>query len=279
MLHLSANGLRLVPSHLAGNYSFHSQVKPLGTPPPVSISEPELDPQGTYLTFTLSDGDQLMMMNSGELGNWYSAERGRVPFNWETQPLLAELAPALLEKYARTATANDCLVAGPSGAGYVIPPLAPDLPAYLEESRRVCLKAGIGVITFYVADPPARVYRQLEQHSQGLVGYLAGYGVQARTPQAQIGEAMFVANQWPLVAHIGDQAEDVLEGVRRLILAPGPRPRFIGVHLFAYRTTLADVHRFVASLDDRHIHVVRADTFLRAAIQKSTKIVIRRAEP
>ncbi len=46
-----------------------------------------------------------------------------------------------------------------------------------------------------------------------------------------------------------------------------PIPRFNGVHLFAYRTTLADVYRFVASLDDRHIHVVRADTFLRVAIQ------------
>jgi hypothetical protein len=271
MLHLSANGLRLVPAHLAGNFSFHSQVQPLGTPPPVPVSEPELDPQGTYLTFTLSDGDQLMMMNGGELGNWYNPERGRVPFNWETQPLLTELAPALLEKYARTATANDCLVAGPSGAGYVIPPLAPDLPAYLEESRKICLKAGIQVVTFYVADPPARVLRQLEQHSQDLVGYLAGYGVQNRTPQAQIGEAMFVANQWPTVAHIWDQAEEVLEGVRRLVMAPGPRPRFIGVHLFAYRTTLADVTRFVTSLDDRHIHVVRADTFLRAAFQSQQK--------
>jgi hypothetical protein len=271
MLHLSANGLRLVPSHLAGNLSFHSQVKPLGTPPPAPVPEIELDPQGTYLTFTLSDGDQLMMMNSGELGNWYSAARGRVPFNWETQPLLAELAPALLEKYARTATANDCLVAGPSGAGYVIPPLAPDLPAYLKESRRVCLQAGIRVITFYVADPPERVYRQLKEHSQGLLGYLGGYGVQERMPQAKIGEAMFIANQWPVATHIGDRAEDVLEGVRRLSGAPGPRPRFIGVHLFAYRTTLADIQRFVTSLDDRHIHVVRADTFLGAAIQSQQK--------
>ena len=214
MLHISANGLRLVPAHLAGNFSFHSQVKPLGMPAASPVQVPELDPQGTYLTFTLSDGDQLMMMNGGELGNWYSPARGSVPFNWETQPLLVEFAPALFEKYARTATPNDCLVAGPSGAGYIIPPLAPDLPAYLEESRRICQQAGINVITFYVADPPARVLRQLKQHSQGLAGYLAGYAILERTPQVQLGEAMFVANQWPAVAHIWDTAEQVQTGVR-----------------------------------------------------------------
>lgn len=272
MLHLSANGLRLVPAHLAGNFSFHSQVQPLGLPETNLTPEPELDPQGTYLTFTLSDGDQLMMMSTGELGNWYSPERGSLPFNWETQPLLVELAPALFEKYARTASSNDCLIAGPSGAGYIIPSLAPDLPAYLEESRRVCQKAGIRVTTFYVADPPARVFKQLEKHSEGLVGYLAGYALLGRTPQTQVGSAMFVANQWPTLAHLWDSADDLLSGIRALIDAPGPKPRFIGIHLFAYRTTLADVAKFASSLTDVHVHIVRADTFLRAAQKSQTDL-------
>lgn len=270
MLHLSANGLRLVPSHLAGNFSFHAQVQPLGRPtaPVAAPGEPGFDPQGTYLTFTLSDGDQLMMMSTGQLGNWYSSLRGSTPFNWEMQPLLAELAPALLEKYTTTATANDCLIAGPSGAGYIIPPLAPDLAAYMAETRRVCALAGIDVITFYVADPPARVLRLLRRHSQGITGYLGGYAVLSRAPQARVGPAVFIANQWPGVAHIGDSAEDVLAGVRRLLDAPGPRPRFIAVHLFAYRTTLADIAGFVSTLDSQHIHVVRGDTFLRAALHQ-----------
>lgn len=265
LLHLSANGMRLVPSHLAANFSFHSQVKPLGLPTPTPVPEAELDPQGIYLTFTLSDGDQLMMMSTGELGNWHSTQRGVVPFNWETQPLLVELAPALLEKYARTATPNDCLIAGPSGAGYIIPPLAPDLPAYLAESRRICQQAGIRVITTYVADPPVRVLHQMAEHSAGLEGFLAGYAILDRMPQKRLGNAMFIANQWPPVSQIGASAEDVLAGVRRLIAAPGLRPRFIGVHLFAYRTTLADIARFAETLADTHVHIVRADTFLRTA--------------
>jgi len=262
---LSANGLRLVPAHLAGNFSFHSQVKV----PNLSITAPEseavLDPEGIYLTFTLSDGDQLMMMSTGELGNWHSPERGTIPFNWEVQPLLVELAPALLGKYQRTATPNDCLIAGPSGAGYIIPPLAPDLPRYLEESRRICKKAGIDVITSYVADPPGRVFRQMELHSDGLTGYLGGYAISGRAPVKRLGNAMFVANTWPQINQIWDSADQVFEGVRALIDAPGPKPRFIGVHLFAYRTTLTDVTRFVAGISNDHLHVIRADAFLRAA--------------
>ncbi len=147
----------------------------------------------------------------------------------------------------------------------MIPSLAPDLPAYLDESRRICQQAGIQVITFYVADPPRRIFHLLGRHSQGLAGYLGGYAILNRTPQVPVGEAMFLANRWPTLPHLWDSAGDLLEGVRKLIEAPGPRPRFIGVHLFAYRTTLADAARFVASLKNKHVHVVRADTFLRAA--------------
>jgi hypothetical protein len=266
MLQLSANGLRLVPSHLAGNMSFHSQVKPLGSfKAEEPEEEPALDPQGIYVTFTLSDGDQLMMMCTGEMGNWYSPKRGSLPFNWETQPLLSELAPALLDKYIRSATSNDCLVAGPSGAGYIIPPLAPNLPAYLQESRRICLQAGIQCASFYVADPPRRVLRELGRYSDGMTGYVAGYAVMERSPQSRVGDAMFVANQWPTLPHLWDSAEDLLGGVRKLVDAPGPGPRFIGVHLFAYRTTLEDVIKFAQSLDQEHVHIVRADTFLRLA--------------
>jgi hypothetical protein len=220
-----------------------------------------------------------MMMSTGELGNWYSPERGSLPFNWETQPLLAELAPALLEKYARTATPNDCLIAGPSGAGYIIPPLAPNLPAYLAESLRVYPRAGVKVVTFYVADPPARVLRELGRYSDSLDGYLAGYALLGRVHQAQVGEAMLISNQWPTLDHLWDPADQLLEGVRALIEAPGPKPRFLGVHLFAYRTTLADVTRFAASLQDPHVHIVRADTFLRAAKRAHTQPARWRDEP
>jgi hypothetical protein len=57
----------------------------------------------------------------------------------------------------------------------------------------------------------------------------------------------------------------VLAGVKKLIDAPGNKPRFIGVHLFAYRTTIKDVYHFVQTLDPQKVKVVRADEFLIAA--------------
>lgn len=262
MLLLSANGLRLVPAHLAANFSFHSQVEPLGTTPAQPVFEPILDPEGVYLTFTLSDGDQLMMMSTAEMGNWYSPLRGTVPFNWETQPLLTEIAPALLEKFTRSATAADCLIAGPSGAGYIVPPLAPNLPAYLRETAKVCQKAGIRVVTTYVADPPRRVLKHLAKHSDGLLGYLAGYAVLGRAPRTIINGIPIVANRIPSVDQIWASPEELFESISQLANLPKGLPRFIGVHFFAYRTTYEDVCRLVSTLQNEHIHIVRADEFL-----------------
>ena len=272
MMFLSANGLRLIPSHLAGNFSFHARV-PTG---PVRLADllptpPDIDPNGTYLTFTLSDGDQLMMMSTAQLGNWYNPQRGKIAFNWEVQPLLVELAPALLEKFQKQSTPNDCLIAGPSGAGYIIPPLAPHLERYMLETSRVCEKAGIRTVTSYVADPPRRVLRQIFKNSAGIIGFLGGYAIFSRTPQVLIAEKIFIANQIPRLRHIADSAEDVLHAVRAIVDSPAPhKPRFVGIHLFAYRTNYEDILGFVEAFDDPHVHVVRADVFLQLAKETIT---------
>ena len=289
MSQLSANGLRLVPAHLAGNFSFHSRVEPLnekaikasfkGKSLKAESSEegslraskttirpsPSLDKKAIYLTFTLSDGDQLMMMHTGELGNWYSSARGKVAFNWEVQPLLSEIAPALLERYLGQASEEDCIIAGPSGAGYVIPPLVPDLPAYIKETARICNDIGIRVVTSYIADPCRRVLRQLQQlqrHSGDLLGYLAGYAVIKRILRVCRNDFIFFSNQIPKVDEIALPAEQLLEKVRTMIAGTSDRPAFIAVHLFAYRTTIADVAEFAQKIADPNVHIVRADEFL-----------------
>ena len=268
MVLLSANGLRLVPSHLASNFSFHSRVPFAGAleQDHVRAEDVRLEPDKVYLTFTLSDGDQLVLMGTAELGNWRREARGSVPFNWETQPLLSDLAPALLARYYRTRTPADYLVAGPSGAGYVIPPLVPDLDAYLRQTGDVCRRAGVRVLTSYIADPPRRAAHAHAGLSD-MAGFLAGYVHFGRTPQSLVGGKAFVANAWPHVSQIWDDSTACLEAVRALVEAPGPTPRFVGVHLSAYTTTITDVSRFVATLDPQRVKVVRGDEFLLAAAQ------------
>ncbi len=267
MLLLSATGLRLAPSHLASNFSFHSRL-----PARVPLKQKHLRPEEVqverdkiYLTFTLSDGDQLMMMDTGELGNWRRPERGKVPFNWETQPMLAELAPALLGLFYASLTPNDYLIAGPSGAGYIIPPLNGDLDAYLSHTAETCRKADIRVVTSYIADPPLRTVRQHLHMPGDMIGFLAGYAHFGRTPQYTGNGRAFITNVHPTLEEISINSTALLESVRRTLEAPGPTPRFIGVHLFAYRTTVSDVYHFVQSLDPQRVKVVRADEFLLAA--------------
>jgi hypothetical protein len=264
---LSANGLRLVPAHLASNYSFHNAL-PAAVPlrqRHFSEDEVSLELDKIYLTFTYSDGDQLMLMNTAQVGGWRRPERGKVPFNWEMQPLLAELAPALLGLFYSTLTPNDYLVAGPSGAGYVIPPLHDNLPAYLAESARVCRLADIDVITSYYPDPPDKAIRQHLEAPQSILGYLSGYFYLKSKPVRTGHGKIFLCNVWPHLTQIQYSSDDVLAGVKKLIEAPAGTPRFIGVHLFAYRTTITDLFNFVQSLDPEKVKVVRADEFLIAA--------------
>jgi hypothetical protein len=266
MLLVSACGARLVPSFMASNFSFHSSL-----PAPASFAQPHLDPAAVkleedkvYLSFTLSDGDQLALMNTAELGGFRRPERGGVPFNWEVQPLLAELAPALLGFYFSRLRPNDLLVAGPSGAGYVMPPLVPDLAAYFRVSAEVCAKAGIRVVTSYNGDPPGRVLRD-HQNAKGIIGFMAGYFHLGRRPAYLVGDKPFVANAWPSADAIGASRDETLDGIRALVEAEGPLPRFVGCHLFAYRTNVADVAAFAKTLDPAKVKIVRGDEFLAAA--------------
>jgi hypothetical protein len=267
MILLSANGLRLVPSHLAANFSFHSAL-PASIPLKqyhVQESDVKLESEKIYLTFTYSDGDQLMLMNTAQIGGWRRPERGQLPFNWEMQPLLVELAPALLGLFYRTLTPNDCLIAGPSGAGYIIPPLHDNLPNYLIQSAQICEKADINVITSYYPDPPEKIIRQHLQAPKTILGFLSGYFFLKSRPVRWGFGKVFLCNAWPHVSHIPDASEEVLSGVKELINSTVQTPRFIGVHLFAYRTTITDVYNFVQTLDPAKVKVVRADEFLLLA--------------
>jgi hypothetical protein len=268
MLLLSANNLRLIPSHLADNFSFHSQL-----PARVEFKQEHATPESVhledkvYLTFTLSDGDQLVLMDTAELGNWRRPERGQVPFNWETQPLLVELAPALLGQYYQTRSPMDYLIAGPSGAGYIIPPLNTDLGRYLEQTSAVCARADVRVFTPYIGDPPLRLVYQYGQMTGDFLGFLGGYAHFGRTPLHLTHGKAFLAYTSPYFQNVWDESDQVLETVRKQIEAPGPLPRFVSAHLFAYKTTITDVYEFVKTLDPQRVKVVRADEFVLAARQ------------
>jgi hypothetical protein len=129
----------------------------------------------------------------------------------------------------------------------------------------VCKKADVRVATSYIGDPPVRVVGEHGDAPGDFIGFPSGYVHFGRVPMYLAGNRPFVANSVPHLDHVGDSSDDTLKAVRKLIDAPGPTPRFIGVHLFAYRTTITEVFEFVKGLDARRVKVVRADEFLLAA--------------
>src|SRR5206468_5679672 len=107
------------------NGSVFGGIRPTLTPPPPSPAAPSLDDK-IYVTFTMSDGDNIQYDQRRMRSLWDDPARGSVPINWTISPLLLDAAPAMLDHYVRTATANDLFMAGPSGAGYAYPSSWPD---------------------------------------------------------------------------------------------------------------------------------------------------------
>ena len=93
----------------------------------------------SYISFTLSEGDNLQYMQERFLHLWRDPARGTLPIGWPIAPILLQAAPTMLEYYTRTATPNDEFIAGPSGIGYMYPSSWPreQLAAFLEASGRL----------------------------------------------------------------------------------------------------------------------------------------------
>merc|ERR1712232_1278230 len=91
-------------------------------------------------------------MGDSQFGSaWADPRRGSLPIAWALNPLLAEQLPALIDYYAKTATANDSFVAGVGGAGYVfLNQLTPmQLSRYAKRVGRILQDYGPNVVDTY----------------------------------------------------------------------------------------------------------------------------------
>lgn len=102
-------------------------------------------PGKIYLSFTISDGDNLQYIQHRMLRLWRDPARGTFPLGWTFSPLIAEAAPAMCAYYLNSATPNDELIAGPSGAGYMFPSYWPaeQLPAFLQRTGQAMQNLGM----------------------------------------------------------------------------------------------------------------------------------------
>ncbi|GHO85881.1 GxGYxYP domain-containing protein [Dictyobacter formicarum] len=128
-----------------------------------------------YVTFTMSEGDNFQYIQHAMRHLWEDPQRGQVPLNWSINPLLYDAAPTMLNYYQLTASTNDYLVAGPSGAGYAYPSswLFRNVNSFMHQSYNYMQKAGLHVI--FVIDDQRTIPRYVSNayseyaHASGIL--------------------------------------------------------------------------------------------------------------
>jgi alpha-tubulin suppressor-like RCC1 family protein len=146
---LSTYGIPVVASDFFVNGSLFSGVaSPINVPP---IPPPPPLQNKIYVSLLLSDGDNAQYMQHAMKINWGNGSRGAVPIGWTVDALAANLDPVMLNYYWSTATTNDCLISGPSGAGYarVEDWSSGNLAAFAAAADGYLQRCGLRVITVW----------------------------------------------------------------------------------------------------------------------------------
>ena len=204
-----------------------------------------------YLSFTMSDGDNLQYCQHMLLRLWQDPARGSLPLGWTIAPALQQLMPGLAHFYRRTATENDEFIAGPSGAAYVFPSRLPgayratflSLTAKYMRAMHLTLLQVLDSSTpfsmkFLQPDLQELLAAQLAPH--GLRGILSGAG--SLSPSWRRAGLLIYHN-----LGLAMNPRSTLELIRR---AAARGHRFINVYIFAWKITPGDLQQIVGQLDD-----------------------------
>jgi len=227
---------------------------------PIRPAKPE---NKVYVTMTVGEGDNIQYCQRHMRILWDNPDRGKAPTNWTISPVLADVAPALYRYYQQTATENDLLVCGPSGAGYTYGGSWPqqDFDAYTELTGRYLRLTGLDLVYAYnnrdedgwipMPDWVIDSYRR----NTPLKGIM----------QSWDGGGVIAAGDLPVIGHFGapGQAVEFKAGLDAYIADwDGEAPFFISAGIFAWGwnpTDIAQLNDLLAA-DDRY-QVLLGDAF------------------
>jgi hypothetical protein len=149
---LSKGGGTGIPADWSRNLSALAQMPVALSPRPRRYPEPAKDGE-RIVAFVMSDGDNIQWMGGGfvtDRGFWASPQRGKFNMTWEMAPVLAEVAPRVLDHFYRTASTgsfSDDFACGVSGAGYSYPNDLPDRAAFAEKTARYLRMSDLSVVS------------------------------------------------------------------------------------------------------------------------------------
>ncbi|TDD14631.1 GxGYxYP domain-containing protein, partial [Nonomuraea diastatica] len=219
-----------------------------------------------YVTLTVGEGDNIQYCQRRMRQIWDDNKRGEVPTNWTVSPLLAEIGPAILAYFQRTATPNDLLIAGPSGAGYTYPGSWPEeaLDAYTKLTGRFLRRTGMDLVY---------AYNHRNEEDDGWVAfderivrsYKKNTGLRGIIQSWETGDLQIDPAGLPVIGNFMPQGKaqeyrDTL--VKHIEGWDGSKPLFIAGAVNAWNWTPSDIAELGPLLGDP-FEIVRGDVFFK----------------
>jgi len=202
-----------------------------------------------YVSFTISDGDNLQYDQHRMARLWEDPVRGTMPIGWTISPALVRIAPSLAAYYINTASANDELIAGPSGAGYMFPSDWPQeqLPAFLRLTGELMQAMNLSVVEVLdTGSGQAFVNQGLQEE---YVKVLAPFGVQGiLSGSGQTQSSWKNVSGVPVLQNLGlgDSVNKTVNLVRNA------SARYLNVYVMAWTMTPSDLKQVVEQLGNEY---------------------------
>ncbi|TYP78938.1 GxGYxYP domain-containing protein [Paenibacillus methanolicus] len=228
--------------------------------PPKPTKKPKLENK-IYVTYTFSEGDNFQYNQHRMRILWDDPNRGKVPLNWTSSPLLYDGAPAILNHYFETATDNDLLISGPSGAGYFYANAWPDstFAPYLKQTYHYLKKTGMTVPYVLnridgqnvpLSESKAKAYSE-EYRAQGVfLSWEDRHGIEILNGDLPVSTIQGISTAQDGKAAL-DQAKAGWDGTS---------PLFVSLGLLAWSMTPSDIVALQESLGPE-FEAVRADHY------------------
>jgi putative glycoside hydrolase with GxGYxYP motif len=231
------------------------------TPPPFTSATPApTESEGAsnipvYVSFTISDGDNLQYDQHRMYHLWQDTARGSIPLGWTISPALIEAAPTLAAYYRGTATRNDELVAGPSGAAYMWPSSWPaqHLDTFLRETGELMRRMNLR--TIQVLDGAlSRLFpfRPWQEYYARSLSRCRVRGILVNDSYRHGGWRVVAGV--PVVKNLG-LAKSVAQTLALIKNNTPPQlksPVYLNVYIYAWSMTPSDIRKVMQSLDDRY---------------------------
>jgi hypothetical protein len=262
----SKAGIPVVCTDYFSNLEVWSAVQPVPAPPVSSPNEQMLlaAEKKVYLSFTMSEGDNLQYIQERMLNIWRQEERGSLPVGWPMALMMLQAAPAMLEYYQRTATPADEFIAAPSGVAYSYPSKWPVALSEVYVQRTGQLMRKMDVKLLQVLDSnywwhPLFIYRALTTGAGMMLiepglQRLFAQGLQQFGVRGILSGGGLTRVSWgycagtPVFQNLGT-ARSVAEAVRLVKRAtPRIRPYFINLYVLAWRLGPKELRQVVEQL-------------------------------